>query len=91
MHQPQIYTVSESLKQSENKWQKLYLLDIVMVMDQALYAKTAEIIWKQADQYANLILRLDIFHTIWNVMSIHCTRFKDVGIRDLCNEAGIIA
>ena len=62
-----------------------------MVMDQALYVKAAEIIWKHSDKYDNIILRLGRFHTICNMMSILGTRFQAVGIRDLCIEAGIIA
>ena len=69
----------------------LYLKDIIVVMNQVLYAKGAEIIWKHADQYANIILRLGTFHTICNVMSILRTRFQDADLRDFCIEAGVIA
>jgi hypothetical protein len=81
-------TVSEILQQSENIRHMLYLQDIVVVIDQALYAKATEIIWKHADQYANIIFRLG---TICNVMSILGARFQDAGLRDLRIEAGIIA
>ena len=44
-------TVSEIVKQSEKLRQMIYLKDIIVVMDQALYAKAAGIIWKHADQH----------------------------------------
>ena len=80
-------TVSEILKQPEN----IREIHIIVIMDQALYAKAAEIIWKHADQYANIILRLGISQTICNVTSNLSTRFQDAGLRDLYIEASIIA
>ena len=87
----QMTTVSEILNQSEKIRKSLHLQDIVVVMDQALYAKASEIAWKQKDAYANIILRLGTFHTICNVLSIIGKRFQDAGLRDLCIESGIIA
>lgn len=84
-------TVAEILKQSECVRQMLHLPDIVVVMDQALYAKAAEIVWKHSEQYSHIILRLGAFHTICNVMSILGCRFQDAGLRDLCIESGLIA
>ena len=84
-------TIREILKQSENIRQILYLRYIVMVMDLDLYAKPSKITWKVADHYANIILHLGTFHTIYNVMSILGIRFQEAGLRYLCIAAGIIA
>lgn len=60
-------TVQEILVQSEAIRTTLQLDNVVIVMDQALYAKAAEIVWKNREQYNHLILRLGTFHTIMNV------------------------
>ena len=60
-------------------------------MDQALYAKATEIVWKHTSKYANIILRMGTFHTIMTLLAIIGTRFQDAGLRDTCIESGIIA
>jgi len=60
-------------------------------MDQALYAKACEDAWKHKDLYAEVLLRLETFHAIFNLLSIIGKRFQDAGLRDICNESGIIA
>ena len=69
----------------------LNLPEIVVVMDQALYAKACEVAWKHKDLYAEVLLRLGTFHTIFNLLSIIGKRFQDAGLRDTCTESGIIA
>ncbi|KAL8625537.1 hypothetical protein ACOMHN_014626 [Nucella lapillus] len=87
----ELATVQEIISQSELIRTTLHLETLVIVMDQALYAKAAEIIWKQRQQYENLVLRLGAFHVIMNVLSILGKRFQDAGLRDLCIESGILA
>lgn len=84
-------TVQEILVQSEAIRTTLQLDNVVIVMDQALYAKAAEIVWKNREQYNHLILRLGTFHTIMNVLAILGKRFRDAGLSDLCIESGILA
>ena len=86
----QLSTVNEILSQSENIRKILNLPEVVVVMDQALYAKACEVAWKQKDIYANILLRMGTFHTICNLLSIIGKRFQDAGLRDLCIESGII-
>ena len=59
-------------------------------MDQALYAKASEILWKQKEVYCNIILRMGVFHIICNFTSILGKRFQDGGLRDICIESGIL-
>lgn len=86
----QLSTALEILNQSELIRNKLQLESIVLVMDQALYAKATEIVWKHEEQYRNLILRMGVFHTICNFLSILGKRFVDAGLRDICIETGIL-
>ena len=87
----ELSTVFHVLKQSELIRQHLSLNTVVVVMDQALYTKAAEIVWKRKEQFQNIVLRLGTFHTICNVLGIIGKRFKDAGLRDLCIESGIVA
>ena len=70
---------------------RLNLSEIVVVIDQALYAKACEVTWKNRDLYGYNLLRLGTFHTICNVLSIIGKRFKDAGLHDICIESGILA
>ena len=57
----------------------------------ALYAQATEIAWKHTSKYANIILRMNTFHTIITLLAIIGKRFQDAGLRDTCIESGIIA
>lgn len=59
------------------------------VFDQALFAKVSEIVW-QHDKFKNIIIRMIVFHTIWNLLTIMGKRFQDAGLRDLCVESWVI-
>ena len=69
----------------------LQLNNIVVVFDQALYAKAAEVTWKRPETFKNIILRMGVFHATCNFMGTIGKRFADAGLRDLCVEAGVIA
>lgn len=83
-------TVYEIIKQSEVIRKELCLQTIVVVMDQALYAKAMEIIWKHQQNFPNILLRMGTFHTICNSLSILGKRFGDAGLKDICLEAGLV-
>ena len=59
-------------------------------MDQALYAKAAEIAWKQ-DQFSNIVLRIGTFHTISVALPILGKRFGDSDLKDIFIESQIVA
>ena len=82
-------TVFEILNRSELIRKELLVETIVVVMDQALYAKAAEIIWKQGEQYSNIVLRMGTFHTICNAFSILGKRFGDAGLKDIMHRGWI--
>ena len=62
----------------------------LVYMEQALYAKAADIAWKHTSKYANIILRMSISHTIMTLLIIIGKRFHDSGLRDTCIESGIM-
>ena len=84
-------TVYEIINQSELIRKELSLQTMVVVMDQALYAKAVEITWKHKQNFSNILLRMGTFHTICNALSILGKRFGDAGLKDICLEAGLVA
>ena len=83
-------TVFEVLSQSQRIKNSLKLNTIVVVFDQALYAKATEIKWKHSEQFGDVILRMGAFHTICMFLGIIGKRFQDAGLRDLCVESQVI-
>jgi hypothetical protein len=79
-------TVQEILAISEAISYAHRLDDVDVVLHQALYTKTAEIIWKLKDRHIHVFLRLGTFHTIMNVLAIVGKRYQDAGLGDLCIE-----
>lgn len=65
--------------------------DIVCVFDQALYAKAAEIVWKNEEMNQKIVLKMGVFHTICNLLSVIGKRYGSAGLRDIAVEAGVIA
>lgn len=70
-------TVNEILCKLYEIRKVLNLKEKVVVMDQALYAKGAEIKWQHPNTYSFIILRLGTFHTICNFMAIIGKRFEE--------------
>lgn len=87
----ELSTVFEILNQSELIRRELLLETIVVVMDQALFAKATEIAWKHKERFSNILLRMGTFHTICNALAILGKRFRDAGLKDICVEAEIVA
>ncbi|XP_078679472.1 uncharacterized protein LOC144915103 [Branchiostoma floridae x Branchiostoma belcheri] len=84
-------TVHEILVRSLKIKEALHLESIVLVFDQALYAKATEIIWKHPHQFKDIVVRMGMFHTLCTLLSIIGKRFQDAGLRDICIESGVIA
>lgn len=84
-------TVFEVLKQSKKIKATLKLNSIVVVFDQALYAKAMEIKWKHSEDFDDVILRMGVFHTLCMLLGIIGKRFQDAGLKDLCIESQVIA
>ena len=74
----ELTTVLEILNQSEQIRRQLYLQPVVVVMDQALFAKAVEITWKHKERFSN-------------ALSILGNRFGEGGLKDICIEAELVA
>ena len=69
---------------------ELKLKHVVVVFDQAIYAKAAEIMWKHRYLFADIVTRLGAFHTISCLLPVIGKRFSPAGVRDVIIESGVI-
>ena len=83
-------TVSQILMRSIQIKETLNLQSRAIVFDQALYAKATVIKWKHREQFKDLVLRGDVFHTICTFLSVTGKHFQDAGLRDVIIESGVI-
>ena len=83
-------TVFEILNQSLKFKETLKLQAIVVVFDQALYAKATEIKWKHTERFESIVLRMGVFHTICTFLGIIGKRSQYAGLKDICIESGVI-
>ena len=65
--------------------------DVIIVFDQAIYAKALEVLWQNKDQFQRLVVRLGSFHTICAFFATIGKRFGDAGLPDVLMESGIVA
>jgi len=42
--------------------------DVIIVFDQAIYAKALEVLWQNKDQFQRLVIRIGSFHTIFALL-----------------------
>ena len=83
-------TVYTLLKKSVTMANRLGLEDTVIVLDQAIYAKALEIVWKQQQEFKSVVLMMGDFHIACVFLAVIGKRFGDAGLRDLLIESRII-
>ena len=76
-------TVYEILKRSIAMKEILKLDYVVCTFDQALYAKSTEILWKRKTDFPVIALLLGGFHMICNYLFIIGKRSGDAGLQDI--------
>lgn len=79
------------LKRSVNLACRLNLKDVVIIVDQPIYAKISEIIWKNPSEFKHVVPCMGDFHTMCGFMSIIGKRFGEAGLEDLLIESEVIA
>lgn len=84
-------TVNTILKRSVQIADQLELEHIVLVFDQAIYAKVQQIRWKDDDFIQRIVIRLGEFHTCMSYLSILGKRFGDAGLQDILIESKVVA
>ena len=81
-----VYTViRKSLAMAEELGQD----DVVIVADQAIYAKMKEICWNKAEELNRVVVRLGAFHLSCTFMCHNWQTLADAGLGDLVVESGL--
>lgn len=83
-------TVNTILAQSVEMADRLQVNSMVLVFDQAIYAKAQQIRWKDEKLTSRLVIRLGEFHTIMSFVGIIGKRFKAAGLQDIFIESQLI-
>lgn len=84
---PTVYTLlQKSLKMADQLQQE----DVIVVFDQAIYAKVLEIVWQNQEQFQRLVVRLGSFHVICAYLAAIGKRFGNAGLADIIIENGIV-
>ena len=84
-------TVLTVLQRSLQIADKLQLPTIVIVFDQAIYAKAQTIRWQTELFLTRTVIRLGEFHTAMTFLACIGKRFGDAGLRDIMIEAELCA
>lgn len=83
-------TAHEILRQVKNIPDSLHLHEVVVVLDQALYVRIAEVAWKHKEKCQGIVLRLGSSHTVCNILSILGKRFQESGLEDLSSRQALL-
>ena len=85
-----IATVYEMMKRADRIKDRLKLPSIVIVLDQAMYAKACEVKFKHKEQFKDIVLFMGTFHTLMMILGVAGKRFGDAGFKDVVIHSGII-
>lgn len=84
-------TAHEILRQCVQIKSQLELENIILVLDQAIFAKAVEIAWCHQETFSDVFILMGGFHTICNLLSIIGKLFGNAGLSDLAVETGAIS
>lgn len=84
---PTVYTL---LQRSLRMADQLNQHDVIIVFDQAIYAKALEVMWQNKEMFKRLVLRIGSFHTVCAFLAAIGKRFGDAGLADILVESGIV-
>ena len=84
---PTVYTL---LKRSLQMGDQLNQSDVMVVLDQAIYAKALEVIWQNQEQFRRMVVRMGSFHVMCAFMAAIGKRFGDAGLADILIESGVV-
>ena len=87
----ELLSVYTRLKKSMEMGRKLGLDEIIIVINLAICAKAQYIVWKQQEEFGNVILGMGAFHTSMTIPAVIGKRFRDDELSDHFIEAGIVA
>lgn len=86
----QLSTVYVLLQRSIEVADQLDQNSVVIVLDQAIYCKAQEILWKNKEQFSRVVLRMGGFHIALTFLAVIGKRFGDAGLSDILVESGVV-
>ena len=86
----ELSTVFTLLKKSMRIAEKLSLPEIVLVFDEAVYAKAQMIRWTNQEMMSKIAIRLGAFHTIMSFCSGISRIFKDAGLKVILSLSNLL-
>ena len=86
-----IKTVYEVLCRACTIKERLRLESVLCVLDQAFYAKAAEVIWKNKDIFGDMVIMRGEFHLPMMSLGVMGIRYGGAGLRDIAVQSDIIA
>ena len=66
----ELSTVYNALQYAREVAAKTGQPDIIITLDQAIYAKPQDILWCNCDEFINVVLRIRAFHTAMTFMAV---------------------
>lgn len=84
-------TVNTILHKSVEICGKLGLEEIVVVFDQAIYAKAQQIRWHNPECSKRIFIRLGDFHTAISYLSCIGKMYRDAGLEEIMIQAEVVA
>ena len=64
--------------------------NVIVVFDQAIYAKALEVIWQNQVPFQRFVVRMGSFHMICSFLVAIGKRFGDAGLGDVVMESEIV-
>ena len=83
-------TIHELLVRSCEIAARLDQQPVIITLDQAIYSKAQEIVWKNPVPFRNVVLRLGGFHIAGAFLGVLGKRFGKAGLQDLFIESGVV-
>ena len=83
-------TVATILHHSIAIADRLELKNLVVVFDQAIYAKAQQLLWQDPLLQHRLVIRLGEFHSCMSFLAVIGKRFGDAGLQDVLIESGLV-
>ena len=87
----ELATVYTLLRRSIAMADQLRQQDVVVVVDQAIYAKAKDVVWSRPQEFKRIVLCMGAFHICCNFLGVISKRFADGGLSDILVESGTVA
>ena len=87
----ELSTVQTVLKQCIAKADALQQASAIVMFDQAIYAKSKEIVRRNPPEYQRVVVRMGAFHTACVFMAVIGQRFGTGGLSDILIESGLVS